>query len=252
MEDTKTCSKCKEEKDVERFSLKWCKTAAGKTQRRRSECKRCENKRKAPARDRNRRLHPEKSRARVRAWKNKNPDVIKLQKERRRPRERALYEANKDLRAHQARQWYAENKDRMREFSRKYYHEVIKKTPRLLLSKRSKSAIRKSIRGHNSPQGWRSALHFTPDQLRAHLEKQLLPGMSWENYGTVWHIDHIIPVAAFNITSVDDFDFRRCWCLSNLRPLWKADNLRKGRKLPFVVQAALPLVISPPKQTAMA
>jgi len=72
------------------------------------------------------------------------------------------------------------------------------------------------------------------------LEQQFLPGMSWDNYGE-WHIDHIIPVAVFNYSSVDHIDFSRCWALSNLRPLWAADNLHKNAKLTEAFQPALAL-----------
>lgn len=55
--------------------------------------------------------------------------------------------------------------------------------------------------------------------------------MSWENYGrNGWHVDHIRPVISFNITSFDCNDFLECWSLSNLQPLWEADNLSKSSK----------------------
>jgi len=70
------------------------------------------------------------------------------------------------------------------------------------------------------------------EEFKNHLEKQFQPGMSWENR-TEWHIDHIIPVNYF----VKNFDFsdinvqKKCWHYTNLRPLWKFDNLSKGTKI---------------------
>jgi len=50
--------------------------------------------------------------------------------------------------------------------------------------------------------------------------------MCWDNYGD-WHIDHIIPVSYFDEnTPVSVIN-----ALSNLQPLWKLDNLSKGKKL---------------------
>jgi hypothetical protein len=64
----------------------------------------------------------------------------------------------------------------------------------------------------------------------AHLERQFLPGMSWENR-TRWDVDHIVPLKAFSFTSAEDPDFRAAWHLSNLRPLWSGDNVKKqGRR----------------------
>ena len=74
---------------------------------------------------------------------------------------------------------------------------------------------------------------YTCKQLRAHLEKQFTPGMSWENHGIHgWHIDHIRPLVAFKFHgsdgSVRHDEVRKAMALKNLQPLWAADNIRKG------------------------
>lgn len=64
-----------------------------------------------------------------------------------------------------------------------------------------------------------------PDFVR-HIESQFSPGMTWENRGQhVWHIDHIIPVAAFDLTDPDHQ--RMCFHYTNMRPLWAGDNMSK-------------------------
>jgi hypothetical protein len=65
--------------------------------------------------------------------------------------------------------------------------------------------------------------------LKGHLEKLFQPGMSWENYGK-WHIDHIIPCAAFNLSKEEEQ--RKCFHFTNLQPLWEIDNKRKKDKIP--------------------
>ena len=74
--------------------------------------------------------------------------------------------------------------------------------------------------------------------LRRHIEKQWKPGMSWENYGQ-WHVDHIIPCAAFNLMSEEDQ--RRCFHYTNLQPLWALDNIIKSARLAKPVQPTLAL-----------
>lgn len=66
--------------------------------------------------------------------------------------------------------------------------------------------------------------------LRAWLESQFKPGMSWENYGE-WHIDHRIPCAEFDLR--DEAQQRQCFHYSNLQPLWGAENCAKGKKTNF-------------------
>lgn len=61
----------------------------------------------------------------------------------------------------------------------------------------------------------------------AHLERQFLPGMTWENRGE-WHIDHIRPLCSFQFQTPDCPQFREAWALTNLQPLWAQDNLKKG------------------------
>lgn len=74
-----------------------------------------------------------------------------------------------------------------------------------------------------------SLLGYTIAELHAHLERQFVKGMSWENMGE-WHIDHIVPLSSFTITGPDDPELRRAWAMPNLRPLWAKDNMRKSAK----------------------
>jgi len=70
-------------------------------------------------------------------------------------------------------------------------------------------------------------LGYSIDDLKLHLERQFTSGMNWEKFkrGEI-HIDHIIPQRAFDLSNDDEW--RKCWCLSNLQPLWACDNLKKG------------------------
>jgi hypothetical protein len=60
---------------------------------------------------------------------------------------------------------------------------------------------------------------------KEYLENNFLDGMTWENYGE-WHIDHMKPCAAFDLTNEDDQ--RKCFHYTNLQPLWALDNIIKG------------------------
>ena len=53
--------------------------------------------------------------------------------------------------------------------------------------------------------------------------------MAWANYGRVWHIDHIIPCAKFDLTN--ERQQRLCFHYLNLRPLRAKENLQKQDKL---------------------
>jgi hypothetical protein len=83
-----------------------------------------------------------------------------------------------------------------------------------------------SVRGGK----YADAVGYRWADLRAHIEAQFTPEMSWENWGDVWELDHIIPLSTFKYESLDDPLFRECWALSNLRPLPRLENVAKGSK----------------------
>jgi hypothetical protein len=72
-----------------------------------------------------------------------------------------------------------------------------------------------------------------PD-VKKHLESQFKPGMTWENHGKVWQIDHILPCASFDLT--DPAQQLKCFHWTNLQPLWNKDNQKKNAKLIYVPQ----------------
>lgn len=102
--------------------------------------------------------------------------------------------------------------------------------------------ILKSIKKRKNGHHWEEFVSYTTSELMVHLERQFKLGMSWDNMGTNgWHIDHIIPKSVFNYTDPNHIDFKRCWALDNLQPLWAKDNLKKRDKLKEPFQPSLAL-----------
>ena len=60
---------------------------------------------------------------------------------------------------------------------------------------------------------------------REWLEYNFTEEMNWENYGSYWSIDHIIPVCKFNL-SLEDEKFK-CWNWSNMMPVTVKYNSSK-------------------------
>jgi hypothetical protein len=91
-------------------------------------------------------------------------------------------------------------------------------------------ALRAAKIGSKRGRAWLSLVGYTIAELKRHIERQFIKGMTWANMGE-WHIDHIIPVASFSYQSVDDPEFRICWGLTNLRPMWAEENRAKSDKV---------------------
>lgn len=85
--------------------------------------------------------------------------------------------------------------------------------------------------GSKNGQSILKHLSYTMKDLKEHLEKQFDSKMSWNNYGSYWHVDHIYPQSLLPYTSMNDDNFKKCWALSNLQPLEAIANIKKSNKL---------------------
>lgn len=159
---------------------------------------------------------------------------------------------NKELIKKTSKKWMELNADYMKEYRKKQRTENPARTKEIEKRGRVKARgtakgrlahsmgtrMREALRGIKAGRRWQDLAGYTIDQLKTHLEKNFLPGMTWENYGE-WHVDHKIPVSAFNYEKPEDIDFKRCWALKNLRPLWALDNLKKNDSLEKPFQTSL-------------
>lgn len=61
------------------------------------------------------------------------------------------------------------------------------------------------------------------------IEAKFTNGMTWDNYGTYWHLDHILPCAIFD--HQDEKQRKQCWHWTNFQPLEAAKNMAKSDKI---------------------
>jgi len=87
--------------------------------------------------------------------------------------------------------------------------------------------LRRNLSGNKCFRRWETFVGYTINELKQHLESKFKTGMSWENIGK-WHIDHIVPISFFKYDKPEDQEFKYCWSLHNLQPLWARENLSKG------------------------
>ena len=107
---------------------------------------------------------------------------------------------------------------------------AAKTDPKFKLNRNMRRAIHFSLKGNKNGHSWQTLVGYSLEQLKRRLKRQFQPGMTWDNYGE-WHIDHKIPISAFNFTKPEHDDFKRCWALKNLQPLWSNKNQIKHAKL---------------------
>lgn len=122
-----------------------------------------------------------------------------------------------------------ENKpERNRKAKRRYHNDPLYRVT-YAARRRVRDALKKA--GLRKSKRTIKLLGCTWDEYRAWLEPQLHDGMTWENYGTVWHVDHTVPVAPaieqFGEAALPVvFNYRNC------KPMLAKKNLRKKCKWP--------------------
>ena len=85
------------------------------------------------------------------------------------------------------------------------------------------------IRRQDSP-GNQELFGCTRAEIRAHIESQFEPWMTWDNYAELWQFDHIVPYKAFpTVEELYDYHKVVCW-FKNVRPLHKTQNIQDGGK----------------------
>lgn len=152
--------------------------------------------------------NPDNGRRRGKTWRDRNPERVA-----------ELFKAS------------AERNRESILAARKVRRARDKHVPSIRISNSVRSRVYESLKRSWKSYSTFNLLGYSRDELMSHLEERFLPGMTWENYGPVWHIDHIVPLSAHNFVSSEDIDFKKAWALSNLQPLWASDNMSKGAKL---------------------
>lgn len=142
---------------------------------------------------------------------------------------REYYQSDIENQRARAAAWKSANPDKARAFNARYYVRRRHTDPdfKLLTTLRNRINVALRFSGTRKSAPTADIVGCSIPELKAHLESQFLPGMSWSNHGK-WHIDHIKPCALFNLT--DPAQQSECFNYKNLQPLWAIDNIKKGAK----------------------
>lgn len=121
------------------------------------------------------------------------------------------------------------NSERGREWRREYENRFQRR-----VSSNIRTRIYTSLRTQNAKKQaeFDEYLGCSISFFRDYIESLFIEGMSWDNYGRghdKWHIDHIIPCAAFDFSDIEQQ--KKCFHYTNQQPLWESDNFRKSSNL---------------------
>jgi len=159
---------------------------------------------------------------------------------------RKAHQLHKDKRNAYSKKYYTENSEKIKkhihEWNKTYskkpevkerkrvYTNKIRKIPQIKLAHRFRVRINTALnrKGLEKRKGKLDFLGCSLEEFKTYLESKFKPGMNWSNYKwDGWHVDHIKPIASFDLTNEEDF--KKCFHYTNLQPLWAAENFKKNK-----------------------
>jgi hypothetical protein len=210
----KICRNCKEEKDLSEFHKSKCFKDGY-----RNICKKCRNIESIANREKRAEYNKQ-------YYENNKDEILKQNK---------LYrDLNNDTIKMQRKKYRENNKEHIKKKNEEYKpirREKIKERRKGDLSYRIsevyKSKLHRAIKKNG--EVYSEWLGCNISFLLKWLEFQFDKAMSWDNYGTYWHIDHILPINCFNF--VNKNERKICFNWKNLQPLEKNENRDKSDKI---------------------
>lgn len=135
---------------------------------------------------------------------------------------------NRDSRLQRTSDWRVKNWDHVLEY-KKQYHQKRLEDPEYKILHNLRSRMYHALMKNQKSEDTKTLIGCTIPELRAHIDDQMVEGMSWDNYSKFgWHIDHIKPCSSFDLSDTEQQ--KQCFHYTNLQPLWATENLQKSNK----------------------
>ena len=143
-------------------------------------------------------------------------------------RKRSNYQKDPEHQKKINKKYVIKNREKVNRRKLAYHHHREKTSLNYKLANRLRNRLRMAIKDNAKAGSAVCDLGCTIEELKKYLEAQFSQGMTWQNYGWLWHIDHIKPLCLFNLSNREQFLVACNY--TNLQPLWKIDNLKKAGK----------------------
>jgi hypothetical protein len=128
---------------------------------------------------------------------------------------------NKDKINKNCQEWRNKNRDK-----ENAYYAKKRKDPLYRLVHNLRSRLYDFLAGRIKHKNTESLTGCSFKELQKHLESKFKPGMTWDNYGSYWSVDHKEPYSS--ISSDDIIGIERISHYTNLQPLTIEENCSKA------------------------
>jgi len=241
----KSCSACNKELNIDKFpkNRNKCKDCINKIQR--EYMKEYYNKNKEKLKEKNKKSIEEKKEIlhlnedKLCSYCNIHKSIVEFRINRKKCKDceklygRKYNKENKEVRE----QWKNDNMEKYKELQRNWTKnnrerinnktkERLKDDPEFKLITNCRRRIRQIIK--NKTQKTNKYIGTSSDILKKWIEFCFTNKMTWENYGSYWHIDHVLPISLFNN---NDEELKFCLNWKNLTPYEAKKNLSKNNNI---------------------
>lgn len=145
------------------------------------------------------------------------------------------YENNKEKLKEYNKKWKNLNPNKVKKYKKKFkiknpdYHNQYQKQKYKEIEYKIKSNIRSRIYNALIDESKNNStielLGCDIKSYKQYIESMFVEGMSWDNHGDVWEIDHIKPCTSFDLTK--ESNQLECFNYINTRPLFKTTEIAK-------------------------
>lgn len=118
-------------------------------------------------------------------------------------------------------EWKLVKKQQRKKYKEKVKNDPIYKMIRSLRERTRNMLINKC--------GFNKRIGCDSETLKKHIESQFKTGMTWDNYATVWAVDHIFPIA--QAKKISQEALLKSFNYKNLQPLFVEENQIKRDKI---------------------
>lgn len=186
---TKFCNKCQEEYPIEVFKFQ------------KSSCYTCQLQMSRDWKARNK----ERANEYTRNWKKENKEHV------------SVYNAAYD----------EANREKIRPLRNAYHKERAKTDPNFKLSKNLRNRYNSVLKADRLDESSLTILGCPIDSFKLWLEYRFADDMTFENHGQLWNLDHVVPIAKFDLIGNED-EICKCFHWTNFQPLHSRANLSKN------------------------
>jgi hypothetical protein len=161
-------------------------------------------------------------------YDNNKEDILKEQKGKNNEYFKNRYKNKSNLQKEEFRNYLKEyqSTEKHKIKRRIYKKEIYNKRPKNKILNHLRKRIRDYIKGETNKIKYNDILGCSSEEYKLYLESKFKPEMTWENYGKIWEIDHIISLSSFDINNW--VELKKAFHFTNTQPLFVTTKIAKS------------------------